>query len=78
MPDISAAIAAAPQPITIDESAGTVRLFSTGVSPKGKINLTQSGPEVTIAAGDQRRNLYLPGSLRNRAVKRGQVSKTAI
>jgi anion-transporting ArsA/GET3 family ATPase len=68
MPDISAAIAAAPQPITIDESAGTVRLFLPGFA-KGEINLTQSGPEVTIAAGDQRRNLYLPGSLRNRAVK---------
>ncbi|MDA0672926.1 MAG: ArsA family ATPase [Cyanobacteria bacterium] len=68
LPDLSTAIAAAPRPITVDEAAGTVGLFLPGFA-KGEINLTQSGPEVTIEAGDQRRNLFLPGSLRNRSVK---------
>ncbi|WP_008309395.1 ArsA family ATPase [Leptolyngbya sp. PCC 6406] len=68
LPDVERAIATAPRAITIDEAAGTVRLFLPGFE-KSQINLTQSGPEVTIEAGDQRRNLYLPGALRNRAVR---------
>jgi arsenite-transporting ATPase len=68
LPEVDAAIATAPRPITIDEAAGTVRLFLPGFN-KSAINLTQSGPEVTIEAGDQRRNLLLPPALRNRAVQ---------
>ncbi len=56
-----------PPPLSIDEGAGLVKLFLPGFS-KGQIELSQSGPELTITAGDQRRNLSLPPSLAGRQV----------
>jgi hypothetical protein len=68
VPTIATAIATAPAPVTIDEAAKQVKLFLPGFT-KADINLTQYGPEVTVTAGDQRRNLFLPSSLKNRAVQ---------
>ncbi|MEM6251898.1 MAG: ArsA family ATPase [Cyanobacteria bacterium P01_D01_bin.156] len=56
-----------PPPIEIDLANSTVRLFLPGFDKK-QIQLTQYGPEVTIEAGDQRRNLTLPAALRGRSV----------
>lgn len=57
-----------PPPVAIDESSGIVKLFIPGFS-KSQIELSQSGPELTITAGDQRRNVSLPLSLAGRQVK---------
>lgn len=48
-----------PKPIEFDIAARQVRLFLPGFDKK-QVKLTQSGPEVTIEAGDQRRNIFLP------------------
>lgn len=66
LPDFSQA-AMAPRPITINEAQSQVSLFLPSFDKK-HIKLTQYGPEVTIEAGDQRRNIYLPPSLRGKPV----------
>ena len=67
LPDLRQA-ASAPKPIEIDISARQVRLFLPGFDKK-QVKLTQSGPEVTIDAGDQRRNISLPPQLSGQSVK---------
>ena len=57
-----------PQPIVIDIAARQVRLFLPGFDKK-QVKLTQSGPEVTVEAGDQRRNILLPQPLSGQPVK---------
>jgi anion-transporting ArsA/GET3 family ATPase len=52
-----------PKPIEIDVSNRQVKLFLPGFT-KQEVKLSQSGPEITIDAGDQRRNILLPPSLR--------------
>jgi anion-transporting ArsA/GET3 family ATPase len=66
MPDFSQAITA-PKPIAIDISKREVRLYLPGFD-KTQVKLTQSGPEVTIEAGDQRRNILLPPALKGSSV----------
>lgn len=56
-----------PAPITLDLQSRQVRLFLPGFT-KQQVKLTQYGPEVTIEAGDQRRNIFLPPELRGRSV----------
>lgn len=58
----------APKPIEIDIPARQVRLFLPGFDKK-QVKLTQYGPEVTIEAGDQRRNIFLPPQLSGQPVK---------
>ncbi|MCG9891907.1 MAG: ArsA family ATPase [Thermosynechococcaceae cyanobacterium MS004] len=58
----------APKPLTVDVTQRQVKLFLPGVA-KNQVQLTQSGPELTIAAGDQRRNLLLPPELKGQSVK---------
>lgn len=49
----------APAPSTVDRAGRYVKLFIPGFE-KNEIELSQSGPELTITAGDQRRNLAVP------------------
>jgi arsenite-transporting ATPase len=67
LPDFKQATQA-PKAITIDIAAREVRLFLPGFDKK-QVKLTQSGPEVTIDVGDQRRNILLPPQLSGQSVK---------
>ncbi|MBW4613067.1 MAG: ArsA family ATPase [Desmonostoc vinosum HA7617-LM4] len=67
LPNFEAQALQAPQPIEIDLHNRQVRLFLPGFDKK-QVKLTQYGPEVTIEAGDQRRNLSLPPALSGRPV----------
>ena len=67
MPDLAEQAIAAPKPMEIDISNSQVRLFLPGFDKKD-VKLTQSGPEVTIEAGDQRRNIFLPAPLNGKQV----------
>jgi anion-transporting ArsA/GET3 family ATPase len=58
MPDLSLA-KTAPQAVSVDVAQRRVSLFLPGFD-KTQVKLSQSGPEITIEAGDQRRNLFLP------------------
>ncbi len=66
MPDFSQAVTA-PKPIAIDIQNREVRLYLPGFD-KTQVKLTQSGPEVTIEAGDRRRNILLPPALKGSSV----------
>lgn len=55
----------APRPVSFDLARQQVRLFLPTFDKK-QIKLVQLGPEITIEAGDQRRNLYLPPELAGR------------
>ena len=67
LPDFSQ-VPQAPRPVTVDVAAGKVSLFLPGFN-KNQVKLTQYGPELTIEAGDQRRNLFLPVELKGQQVK---------
>lgn len=68
LPDFRQQVALAPKPITVDIPARQVQLFLPGFDKK-QVKLTQYGPEVTIEAGDQRRNIVLPPQLSGQSVK---------
>jgi arsenite-transporting ATPase len=57
----------APKPINIDVEQRKVSLFLPSFDKK-QVKLTQYGPEVTIEAGDQRRNIFLPPALTGKPV----------
>lgn len=67
MPDFSQ-VADVPKSMTIDTINREVRLYLPGFD-KTQVKLTQSGPEVTIEAGDQRRNIFLPEPLKGASVR---------
>jgi anion-transporting ArsA/GET3 family ATPase len=52
----------APIPMAIDVGTRQVKLYLPTFD-KRQVKLIQSGPEVTIEAGDQRRNIFLPPQL---------------
>lgn len=57
----------APRPVAVNVSERKVALFLPGFDKK-QVKLTQYGPEVTIEAGDQRRNVFLPPELSGKPV----------
>ncbi len=67
LPNFAEQAVQAPKPIEIDVHNRQVRLFLPGFDKK-QVKLTQYGPEVTIEAGDQRRNIFLPPALSGRPV----------
>lgn len=66
LPDFTQ-VAQVPKPIEVDVANRQVKLFLPGFDKK-QVKLTQSGPEVTVEAGDQRRNVFLPPGLSGRTV----------
>lgn len=56
-----------PASMAVDLAGRTVKLFLPSFDKK-QIQLTQYGPEVTVEAGDQRRNLNLPKPLQGLSV----------
>ncbi|HEY9763248.1 MAG TPA: ArsA family ATPase [Trichocoleus sp.] len=68
LPDPQQIAQSAPRPVTVDVAESTVSLFLPSFD-KSQVKLTQYGPEITIEAGDQRRNLTLPTALTGRSVK---------
>jgi arsenite-transporting ATPase len=56
-----------PPPIAINVAERKVSLFLPGFDKK-QVKLTQSGMEITIEAGDQRRNIFLPDALRGQPI----------
>jgi len=66
LPDLEQA-SQAPRPIAINVAERKVSLFLPGFDKK-QVKLTQSGPEITIEAGDQRRNITLPPELSGKPV----------
>ncbi len=67
LPDFAAQAIQAPKPIEVDINARQVRLFLPGFDKK-QVKLTQYGPEVTIEAGDQRRNIVLPPAFKGKQI----------
>lgn len=57
-----------PKSIEIDINTRQVKIFLPTLDKK-QVKLTQYGPEITIEAGDQRRNIFLPPSLSGQPVK---------
>ncbi len=57
-----------PQPLTIDVTARQVKVYLPGFDKKA-VKLIQSGPELTIEAGNQRRNINVPPPLAGQSVK---------
>jgi arsenite-transporting ATPase len=59
--------AGVPKPTTIEINERKIRVFLPGFDKK-QVKLTQYGPEVTVEAGDQRRNITLPPAWSGRSV----------
>ena len=68
LPDFPAQANKAPYPLIIDTVNRKVKVFLPGFKKK-EVKLTQSGPEITISAGEQRRNIFLPPPLKGQSVK---------
>ncbi len=67
MPDLIIDTAHALRAMVVDLAESNVRLFLPGFDKK-QVKLSQNGPEVTIEAGDQRRNILLPPELSGKPV----------
>ncbi len=58
----------APSPITIDTAKREVKIFLPSFDKK-QVKLSQSSSEITIEAGNQRHNIFLPPPLNGQSVK---------
>ncbi len=69
LPDLLAHVSQAPPTVEVNLSDRTVKVFLPGFSKK-QVQLTQpqTQQEITIEAGDQRRNIQLPPPLKGRPV----------
>ncbi|MFH7030021.1 MAG: ArsA family ATPase [Heteroscytonema crispum UTEX LB 1556] len=63
-----------PQPLTIDLAQRQVKVFLPGFT-KQQVKLTQLGAELTVEAGDQRRNITLPPELKGLPVTGGKFEE---
>jgi arsenite-transporting ATPase len=68
LPDFQQQANQAAKPLTIDTLKREVKVFLPSFAKK-EVKLSQSGPEITIEAGDQRHNIFLPPPLKGQAVK---------
>ncbi|MGF1542858.1 MAG: ArsA family ATPase [Pleurocapsa sp.] len=66
LPDLNQR-AEAPKPTAIKTTEGKIKIFLPGFAKK-EVKLTQYGPEITVEAGDQRRNITLPPNWRGSSV----------
>ena len=66
LPDFTQ-VAQAPRAMAIDLANRQVTLFLPSFD-KAQVKLSQSGPEITVEAGDQRRNVFLPPELSGKPV----------
>ncbi len=57
-----------PKPVEFDVNNNQIRVYLPTFS-KNEVKLTQYGTEITIEAGDQRRNINPPAQLRGRSVR---------
>ncbi|WP_353931804.1 ArsA family ATPase [Okeanomitos corallinicola TIOX110] len=67
LPNFMEQASKAPKPMEIDVHNRQVRLFLPGFDKK-QVKLTQQGPEVTVEAGDHRRNIFLPPALSGKPI----------
>lgn len=70
LPDFNV-IPTVPEPVSIDIEQRQVRVFLPGFTKK-QVKLTQFGSELTVEAGDQRRNILLPLELREQVIQSGR------
>ncbi len=70
LPDFTAT-KSVPDPLTIDLASRQVNVFLPGFTKK-QVKLTQFGSDLTIEAGDQRRNIFLPAELRGQPIQSGK------
>ncbi|MFZ4640439.1 MAG: ArsA family ATPase [Nodosilinea sp.] len=67
LPDPQHLASTANRATVVDLGSQVVKLFLPSFD-KSQVKLTQYGPEVTVQAGDQRRNLALPAELQGKSV----------
>lgn len=72
LPNLSE-VTSAPKPILLDLAENKIKIFLPGFDKK-QVKLTQYGPEITIEAGDQRRNIILPPQWTGRSVTGAKFS----
>lgn len=70
LPDLNQ-LAAAPAPHEFDETQQQVRIFLPGFR-KEQVKLSEFSGELTVEAGDQRRHIELPPSLKGKPVRGGK------
>jgi len=70
LPDFNAS-PSVPQSLTVDLAQRQITVFLPGFN-KEQVKVTQYGSQVTITAGDQRRNISLPPELQGEIIKAGK------
>lgn len=73
LPNFNANISV-PPPLKIDLVQRQVRAFLPGFNKK-QVKLSQSGAEIVIEAGDQRRQIFLPPELKGKTIQSGKFEE---